>query len=191
MAGGTTPCASPTATATTPSRSWIPLSRYSPPRGPRTGNVSPTFPTRTGEPRIFIQNLSTGERSMVSSFPGLNGAPAWSPDGERLALTLSKDGNPEIYILDLASRRLRRVTLNSSIDTEPAWSPGRKQLWLSLPIAAVGRRSTRSTWRAESRSGSHSKGKYNARSSLLPRREEARLRAPAGARVPSRGAGPR
>ena len=75
------------------------------------------------EPRIFIQNLSTGERSLVSAFPGINGAPAWSPDGERLALTLSKDGNPEIYILDLASRRLRRVTLNSSIDTEPVWSP--------------------------------------------------------------------
>lgn len=75
------------------------------------------------EPRIFIQDLSTGERSLVSDFPGLNSAPAWSPDGGRLALTLSKDGNPELYILDLASRRLRRVTVNSSIDTEPVWSP--------------------------------------------------------------------
>jgi TolB protein len=59
----------------------------------------------------------------VASFPGLNGAPAWSPDGRRLAMTLSKDGNPEIYVLDLASRQLQRITDNLAIDTEPAWSP--------------------------------------------------------------------
>ncbi len=75
------------------------------------------------EPRIFIQDLSTGQRSVASSLPGVNGAPAWSPDGTRLALTLSKDGNAEIYTLELASNRLRRVTFNSSIDTEAAWSP--------------------------------------------------------------------
>ncbi len=119
------------------------------------------------EPRIFIQNLSTGERSMVSDFPGLNGAPAWSPDGERLALTLSKDGNPEIYILDLASRRLQRVTLNSSIDTEPVWSPdgstlaftsdrsGRAQVYT---VDVAGGKPVRLTF----------EGKYNARPRYSP-----------------------
>ena len=79
-------------------------------------------------PQIFIQNLTTGERELVSSLPGLNNAPAWSPDGRRLALTLSKDGNSEIYLLDLESRRLRRVTRNSGIDTEAAWSPDGRTL---------------------------------------------------------------
>ncbi len=89
------------------------------PDGQRLAYVSFENDTR----RIYIQDLSTGERSPVSGLPGQNGAPAWSPDGGRLALTISKDGNSEIYILDLASRHLRRVTRNSSIDTEPAWSP--------------------------------------------------------------------
>ena len=133
------------------------------PDGQRLAYVS--FEQR--EPRIFIQDLSTGERSLVTSFPGLNGAPAWSPDGERLALTLSKDGNPEVYILDLASRRLRRVTLNSSIDTEPVWSPdgstlaftsdrsGRAQIYT---VDVAGGKPNRLTF----------EGKYNARPRYSP-----------------------
>jgi len=59
----------------------------------------------------------------------LNSAPAWSPDGKRLALTLSKAGNPEIYILELASGKLSRVTHNSqAIDTEAVWMPNSREL---------------------------------------------------------------
>ena len=74
-------------------------------------------------PRIFIQEIATGRRESVVSFPGINGAPAFSPDGRRLAMTLSKDGNPEVYVMDLRTERLRRITRNAAIDTEPSWSP--------------------------------------------------------------------
>jgi TolB protein len=50
-------------------------------------------------------------------------APAWSPDGTRLALTLSKEGDPEIFVLHMGSRTLQRLTNDRAIDTEPAWSP--------------------------------------------------------------------
>jgi len=40
-----------------------------------------------------------------------NGAPAWSPDGHKLALTLGgAGGNPDIYVLDLTTQDLTRVT---------------------------------------------------------------------------------
>ena len=58
---------------------------------------------------IFRQDVSTGVRQLVSSFPGLNGAPAFSPDGGRIAMVLSKDGNPDIYVMDLAGGPPRRV----------------------------------------------------------------------------------
>jgi TolB protein len=58
----------------------------------------------------------------VSSFRGINGAPSFSPDGSKLALTLSRSGNPEIYVMDIGSRQLRQLTNQSSIDTEPTWS---------------------------------------------------------------------
>lgn len=72
---------------------------------------------------VFVQELQTGQRRAVASFPGLNSAPDWSPDGRKLALALSKDGNPEIYMLDLAANQLTRLTRDVSIDTEPVWAP--------------------------------------------------------------------
>ena len=80
------------------------------------------------QPRIFIQEIATGERELIASFPGINGAPAFSSDGRRLAMTLSKDGNPEIYVMELQTRRLRRITRNVAIDTEPSWSPDGQSL---------------------------------------------------------------
>jgi TolB protein len=41
-------------------------------------------------PRIFMQNIDTGRREQITNFEGLNGAPAWSPDGNRLAFVLSR-----------------------------------------------------------------------------------------------------
>lgn len=72
---------------------------------------------------IYVQDLFTGRRERVASFPAINGSPSWSPDGSRLALTLSKDGNPEVYVLDLATRQVNRLTVSSAIDTEASWLP--------------------------------------------------------------------
>lgn len=75
-----------------------------------------------GNSAIYIQDISSGGRELVSSFRGINASPAFSPDGNRLALTLSRSGNPEIYVMDLASKALTRLTNHFGIDTSPAWS---------------------------------------------------------------------
>src|SRR5690606_27743895 len=73
---------------------------------------------------IYVQTLRTGSRERVSMRAGHNGAPVFSPDGRRLALTLSlAEGNFDIYTLDLATQVLRRLTDSPAIDTEPTWSP--------------------------------------------------------------------
>ncbi len=72
---------------------------------------------------IYVQDVYSGRRELVASFPSINGSPSWSPDGSKLALTLSKDGNPEIYVLELASRQTRRLTNSAAIDTEANWLP--------------------------------------------------------------------
>lgn len=71
---------------------------------------------------IYIQDINTGARELVSSFRGINSGPAFSPDGRRLALTLSRSGNPEIYVMDLGSKALTQLTNHFGIDTSPAWS---------------------------------------------------------------------
>ncbi|MBT8446952.1 MAG: Tol-Pal system beta propeller repeat protein TolB [Gammaproteobacteria bacterium] len=72
---------------------------------------------------VYLQTLATGERRAVAAWPGVNGAPAFSPDGRRLALTLTRGtGNLDIYVLSLVSGRLTQVTENPAIDTEPEWT---------------------------------------------------------------------
>ena len=77
----------------------------------------------SGNSAIYIQNIATGSRRVVSARAGINGAPRFSPDGKRLAVSLSFQGNPEIYTMDLATGALTRLTHNLAIDTEPRWTP--------------------------------------------------------------------
>src|SRR5258706_5539713 len=81
---------------------------------------------------VYVQQLRSGERRRVSARAGVNGAPAYSPDGRQLALTLSgSGGNLDIYVLDLTTQLLRRLTEDTSIDTEPSWSSDGKQLYFT------------------------------------------------------------
>lgn len=87
------------------------------PDGKRLAYVS----FETGKPAIYIHELSSGNRTRIADFRGLNSAPAWGPDGRSLLMTLSKDGNAEVYKMDIQSRSLKRLTNHWSIDTEPTW----------------------------------------------------------------------
>ena len=81
---------------------------------------------------VYVQRVLTGQRTQVSMRAGINGAPSWSPDSRKLALTLSGDsGHPQIYILDLGTQRLTRITDVPAINTEAAWSPDGRYLYFT------------------------------------------------------------
>jgi TolB protein len=81
---------------------------------------------------IFVQTLRTGNRVKVSSLPGINGSPAFSPDGRKLVLTLGGvDGNLDINVLDINSRELKRLTTDRAIDTEGSWSPDGREIYFT------------------------------------------------------------
>jgi len=81
---------------------------------------------------IFVQTLRSGNRFQVSGKPGINGAPAFSPDGHKLVVTLGGvDGNLDIYVLDITSRSTKRLTTHRAIDTEGTWSPDGRHIYFT------------------------------------------------------------
>jgi TolB protein len=86
----------------------------------------------SGNSAIYVQDITTGARTLVSGrAKGINGAPAWSPDGTKLAMSLSYVGNPEIFVMNLANHQETRLTHNLAIDTEPVWSPDGQSIYFT------------------------------------------------------------
>ena len=117
---------------------------------------------------IFVQTLRTGNRFQVSSKPGINGAPAFSPDGRKLVVTLGGiNGNPDIYILDITSRKATRLTTHRAIDTEGTWSPDGGYIYFTSD-----RSGGPQVYRISANGGTPERftfeGSYNARPRLSP-----------------------
>jgi TolB protein len=75
------------------------------------------------KPIVYVQELGNGQRRTVANFKGSNSAPAWAPDGNTLAVTLSRDGVSQIYLVDVQrGGEPRRLTRSDSIDTESVFS---------------------------------------------------------------------
>ena len=70
-----------------------------------------------------MHTLGTGQRKAVAEVRGSNSAPAWSPDGSQLAVTLTRDGGSQIYLISSGGGESKRLTQSSGIDTEPVFAP--------------------------------------------------------------------
>jgi TolB protein len=80
-------------------------------------------------PTLYLTELAQSKVTVpLSQRKGLNMAPAWSPDGNSLAITLSIDGAPDLYLLDRQGEIISRLTKNEGINVSPSWSPDGKQL---------------------------------------------------------------
>jgi TolB protein len=118
---------------------------------------------------VYVQRIRSGERTKVSARAGINGSPAFSPDGRRLSLTLGgTNGNLDIYILDLQTQGLTRITDDPAIDTEAVWSPDGTALYFTSDRAGAPQ-----IYRIGTNQGDRPKritftGSYNARARVSP-----------------------
>jgi len=55
-------------------------------------------------------------------------APAWSPDGKRVAFISARSGNWELYVIGASGGKETRLTDNRAVDVAPTWSPDGKKL---------------------------------------------------------------
>lgn len=78
----------------------------------------------SGQPRVYLLQIETGQRELVGNFPGMTFAPRFSPDGQKVIMSLLRDdGNSNVYAMDLRSRTTTRLTSSNAIDTSPSYSP--------------------------------------------------------------------
>jgi TolB protein len=78
---------------------------------------------RSGEPRVVLRDIVSGQEQVLGDFPNMSFAPRFSPQGDRIVMSLQEGGNSAIFQMDLRSRQLARLTQSSSIDTAPCYSP--------------------------------------------------------------------
>src|SRR5262249_31912604 len=82
----------------------------------------------SGQPKIYLLNVETGQRETVGDFPGMTFAPRFSPEGTRVIMSLQQGGNSNIFTLDLRSRRTTRLTDSAALDTSPSYAPSGAQI---------------------------------------------------------------
>ncbi len=82
----------------------------------------------SGRPRVYLLNIETGQRELVSNDPSMSFSPRFSPDGQRVIMSLQRGGNSNIFTMDLRTRTTRQLTKTAAIDTAPSYSPDGRQV---------------------------------------------------------------
>jgi Tol biopolymer transport system component len=77
----------------------------------------------SGDEDIFVQDLETKVVRRVTEGGGTDTAPAWSPDGSKIAFYSNRDGDMEIWVVNADGTDLWQLTFNEVHDEGPAWSP--------------------------------------------------------------------
>ena len=78
---------------------------------------------KSGDTQILEHNLASGARRLFAGYPGANFSPEVSPDGQRVAMILSKGGSPNLYVSAIDGGGLKQLTLTREEDSSPCWSP--------------------------------------------------------------------
>ena len=62
-------------------------------------------------------------QTRLTTSPGEDVSPEWSPDGRAIAFASNRDGNYELYVMNPDGTGQARLTRNLDTDLDPAWSP--------------------------------------------------------------------
>ena len=75
-------------------------------------------------PSVHILNIDSNQREALGRFPGMQYAPRFSPDGDSVLITMTREeGNSDIFAMDLGTRSLTRLTHTAGIDAAASYSP--------------------------------------------------------------------
>lgn len=71
---------------------------------------------------IYVMKSDGGDPIRLTTAPGRDGGPVWSPDGREIAFYSNRDGDTEIYVMSADGANQRRITRHKGWDWPMGWS---------------------------------------------------------------------
>src|SRR3989304_1956944 len=78
---------------------------------------------------IYVMDADGGGLLRLTNNPALDGNPAWSPAGGKIAFQSDRDGEDEIFVMNADGSGVTQLTRNGGF--APAWSPAGTQIAFS------------------------------------------------------------
>lgn len=79
-------------------------------------------------PDLYIQKIGGTTAIQLTTDPGRDIMPVFSPDGTKVAFASDRGGNWDIYLMDVNGGQAQQVTSNPTHDLHPSFSPDGKRL---------------------------------------------------------------
>jgi TolB protein len=83
------------------------------------------------KPSVYVQNVGSGQRTLLTRASGNQSAPSWSPDGGRIVFASSQSGGTQLFVAGADGSNAKRLTSSGAIDTAPNWAPDGRIYFMS------------------------------------------------------------
>ena len=86
---------------------------------------------------LWVVSRSGGQARRLTSTPGVEIDPYFSPDGSQIAFTATVAGNTDVYVVPTTGGDPKRLTYHPGIDRVRGWTPdGRRVVFASVRTSA-------------------------------------------------------
>ena len=79
--------------------------------------------TENGNTDIFINTLSTGAKTRLTTNNAIDTAPSFSPDGKSIVFESDRGGGQQLYIISTQGGDAKRISFGKGRYATPVWSP--------------------------------------------------------------------
>ncbi len=87
-----------------------------------------SYPSSGAQPSVYLLQIETGQREALGGSTGMSFSPRFSPDGQKVVLSLETNGVSNLFTMDLRNRQMTRLTTGTAIDTSPSYAPDGGQI---------------------------------------------------------------